>query len=70
MCSRLTPLTSSCPPRRYGHIDFCSSLRRGNVMAFQFHPERSGTARLADLPEPRGHDREADGLTQESAHAA
>lgn len=29
---------------RYGHIEFCSSLRRGNVMAFQFHPERSGTA--------------------------
>ncbi|GBD37704.1 Imidazole glycerol phosphate synthase subunit HisH [bacterium HR36] len=27
---------------RYGHIQFCSSLRRGNVMAFQFHPERSG----------------------------
>jgi glutamine amidotransferase len=27
---------------RYGHIEFCSSLRRGNVMAFQFHPERSG----------------------------
>lgn len=26
----------------YGHIEFCSSLRRGNVMAFQFHPERSG----------------------------
>ncbi|MCS7158903.1 MAG: imidazole glycerol phosphate synthase subunit HisH [Gemmatales bacterium] len=29
---------------RYGHIEFCSSLRRGNVMAFQFHPERSGPA--------------------------
>jgi len=27
---------------RYGHIEFCSSLRKGNVMAFQFHPERSG----------------------------
>ena len=27
---------------RYGQIDFCSSLRRGNVVAFQFHPERSG----------------------------
>ncbi len=27
---------------RYGHIEFCSSLRRGNIFACQFHPERSG----------------------------
>jgi len=27
---------------RYGHIEFCSSLRLGNVFACQFHPERSG----------------------------
>ena len=27
---------------RYGHIEFCSSLRVGNVFACQFHPERSG----------------------------
>lgn len=27
---------------RYGHIEFCSSLRYGNIFAFQFHPERSG----------------------------
>ena len=27
---------------RYGSIEFCSSLRRGNVFACQFHPERSG----------------------------
>jgi glutamine amidotransferase len=27
---------------RYGHIDFCSSIQRGNVFACQFHPERSG----------------------------
>ncbi len=27
---------------RYGHIEFCSSLRRGNLVAFQFHPEKSG----------------------------
>ena len=27
---------------RYGHIEFCSSLRHGNIMACQFHPERSG----------------------------
>ncbi|MCL4552165.1 MAG: imidazole glycerol phosphate synthase subunit HisH, partial [Candidatus Marsarchaeota archaeon] len=27
---------------RYGNFEFCSSLRCGNVFAFQFHPERSG----------------------------
>lgn len=27
---------------RYGQIEFCSSLRRGNIFACQFHPERSG----------------------------
>jgi glutamine amidotransferase len=27
---------------RYGHIEFCSSLRYRNVFACQFHPERSG----------------------------
>lgn len=27
---------------RYGHIEFCSILQRGNIMASQFHPERSG----------------------------
>lgn len=27
---------------RYGQIEFCSSLRFGNVFACQFHPERSG----------------------------
>jgi glutamine amidotransferase len=27
---------------RYGHLEFCSSLCRRNVAAFQFHPERSG----------------------------
>jgi glutamine amidotransferase len=26
----------------YGGIEFCSSLRQGNVFACQFHPERSG----------------------------
>jgi len=26
----------------YGSLQFCSSLRYGNVMACQFHPERSG----------------------------
>jgi glutamine amidotransferase len=27
---------------RYGNLEFCSSLKCGNVFAFQFHPERSG----------------------------
>lgn len=27
---------------RYGHIEFCSSLRYRNIFASQFHPERSG----------------------------
>ncbi len=27
---------------RYGNIEFCSSLKYRNVIAFQFHPERSG----------------------------
>lgn len=26
----------------YGDIEFCSALRKRNVFAFQFHPERSG----------------------------
>lgn len=31
---------------RYGHIEFCSSLRQRNIFACQFHPERSGPAGL------------------------
>jgi glutamine amidotransferase len=31
---------------RYGSIEFCSSLKQDNVMAFQFHPERSGPGGL------------------------
>ena len=27
---------------RYGDVEFCSSLRTGNIFATQFHPERSG----------------------------
>jgi glutamine amidotransferase len=27
---------------RYGDVEFCSAVRKGNVHAFQFHPERSG----------------------------
>jgi glutamine amidotransferase len=31
---------------RYGQIEYCSSVRRGNLFALQFHPERSGTEGL------------------------
>ena len=31
---------------RYGPLEFCSSLRKGNVFACQFHPERSGARGL------------------------
>lgn len=31
----------------YGHIEFCSTLRTGEVFACQYHPERSGPAGLA-----------------------
>ncbi len=27
---------------RYGDVEFCSSLKAGNIFACQFHPERSG----------------------------
>lgn len=27
---------------RYGDIEFCSAVRSGNTVAFQFHPEKSG----------------------------
>ncbi len=31
---------------RYGQIEFCSSIRSGNIFACQFHPERSGSEGL------------------------
>lgn len=31
---------------RYGNIEFCSSVARGNLFACQFHPEKSGPAGL------------------------
>ncbi len=31
---------------RYGQVEFCASLIRGNVFATQFHPERSGQVGL------------------------
>lgn len=31
---------------RYGQIEYCSGIRRGDLFAFQFHPERSGTEGL------------------------
>jgi imidazole glycerol-phosphate synthase subunit HisH len=30
----------------YGHLKFCAAVRKHNVFAFQFHPERSGLAGL------------------------
>lgn len=54
---------------RYGHIDFCSSLRRGNVMAFQFHPERSGEQGLR-IYQNLAAMIASHALTQEKAHAA
>jgi len=32
---------------RYAGVEFCSALRSGSVVAFQFHPERSGEQGLA-----------------------
>lgn len=31
---------------RYGGIEFCSAFQKNNIIAFQFHPEQSGTAGL------------------------
>ena len=48
-CTSFTPFTLGpktqawcCPPPRYGDVEFCSSLKAGNIFACQFHPERSG----------------------------
>ncbi|MBU1247300.1 MAG: imidazole glycerol phosphate synthase subunit HisH [Proteobacteria bacterium] len=35
-----------CSTTTYGHIEFCSSVRYGNVFACQYHPERSGARGL------------------------
>lgn len=32
---------------RYGDVEYCSSIARGNLFACQFHPERSGAEGLA-----------------------
>jgi len=32
---------------KYGDVEFCAAVRRDNVVAFQFHPERSGRAGVA-----------------------
>jgi glutamine amidotransferase len=31
---------------RYGHLELCAGVRRGNLFGLQFHPERSGPAGL------------------------
>jgi glutamine amidotransferase len=31
---------------QYGTVEFCSSIRKGQIHAFQFHPERSGPSGL------------------------
>ncbi len=41
VCPDDTSLTLSIS--RYGDIEFCSAIRWRNVVAFQYHPERSGT---------------------------
>lgn len=46
---------------RYGSIEFCAALSRGNTFACQFHPERSGPTGLvvyrnfADALRPESH---------------
>ena len=27
---------------RYGNIEYCSSIKKDNIYAYQFHPEKSG----------------------------
>ena len=39
---RPTHLADVLAISRYGEREFCASLRRGNLFACQFHPERSG----------------------------
>ena len=45
---------------RYGNIDFCSSLAKGNVIGFQFHPERSGPRGLQIYAQLAGRIRASD----------
>jgi glutamine amidotransferase len=54
---------------RYGHIDFCSSLRRGNIIAFQYHPERSGVHGMRIYQSLAAMIR-TQTLTEEISHAA
>ncbi len=49
---------------QYGHIKYCSALRRGNVFACQFHPERSGPTGL------RVYRNFADALLRDDASAS
>ena len=41
-CARPVDPSVVLSTTRYGHAEFCSSLRLGNIFACQYHPERSG----------------------------
>jgi len=40
---------------QYGHQKFVAAVRQGQIMGFQFHPERSGPAGLRLLSETLEH---------------
>jgi glutamine amidotransferase len=54
---------------RYGDVDFCSAVRKGNVFAFQFHPERSG-AEGVQIYQNIAAIVQRHSLSQETRHAA
>lgn len=45
-CVQPTDPDVSLSVTRYGDVEFCSSVQRGNIFACQFHPERSGVEGL------------------------
>jgi glutamine amidotransferase len=54
---------------RYGHIEFCSGLRRENVIAFQYHPERSGVQGMRIYQNLAAMIRQRN-VTEDASHAA